>query len=57
MFFLMINLHLWPAGGMSHVLMAQGEQSRKIGLGAEGCLRKFPKNSLTVLAQNLLLLL
>lgn len=28
----------------------KGEQSRRIGLGAEDCVRRFPKNSFTVLA-------
>lgn len=35
----------------------KGEWSRRIGIGAESCVRKFAKNSFTVLAQNLLLLL
>lgn len=35
----------------------KGEQSRRIGPGAEDCVRAFPKNSFIVLAQNLLLLL
>lgn len=52
-----MNLYHCPAGGMSHIFREKENEARRIGLGAEGYVRKFAKNSFTVLAQKLLLLL